>query len=98
MSLHRAAKRCDRGFVAPVLVAKAHIEMPFSDLLDSFRALILGNPVAPVLPGGPIHTGPGLCTNRRRTQKSRQLGFKCMGFSVTHLAFSESSVPSGISW
>jgi hypothetical protein len=36
MSLHRAAKRCDRGFVAPVLVAKAHIEMPFSDLLDSF--------------------------------------------------------------
>jgi hypothetical protein len=36
MSLYRAAKRCDRGFVAPVLVAKAHIEMPFSDLLDSF--------------------------------------------------------------
>jgi hypothetical protein len=40
MSFHRAAKRCDRGFVAPVLVAKAHIEMPFSDLLDSFSETV----------------------------------------------------------
>jgi hypothetical protein len=43
MSLYRAAKRYDRGFVAPVLVAKAHIEMPFSDLLDSFSRDCLKN-------------------------------------------------------
>src|SRR5215203_4664610 len=26
---HKAAKRCEGGFVAPFLVTKAHIEMPF---------------------------------------------------------------------
>jgi hypothetical protein len=35
MGPYKAAKRCDRGFAAPFLVTKAHIEMPFSYLLDS---------------------------------------------------------------
>src|SRR5215218_4997900 len=35
MGSHKAAKRCDRGFADPFLVTKAHIEMPFSYLLDS---------------------------------------------------------------
>src|SRR5829696_5412122 len=40
---HKAAKRCEGGFVAPFLVTKAHIEMPFGYLLDSLRSRILGN-------------------------------------------------------
>src|SRR5215212_4601870 len=44
MGSHKAAKRCDRGFADPFLVTKAHIEMPFSYLLDSLRGSILGNP------------------------------------------------------
>ena len=44
MGSHKAAKRCDRGFAAPFfLVTKAHIEMPFSYLLDTFRGGIPGN-------------------------------------------------------
>jgi hypothetical protein len=35
MGSHKAAKRCDRGFAAPFLVTKVHIDMPFSYLLDS---------------------------------------------------------------
>ena len=35
MGSHKAAKRYDRGFAAPFLVTKAHIDMPFSYLLDS---------------------------------------------------------------
>jgi len=35
MGSQKAAKRCDRGFAAPFLVTKAHIDMPFSYLLDS---------------------------------------------------------------
>ena len=40
MGSHKAAKRCDRGFAAPFLVTKAHIDMPFSYLLDSLSETV----------------------------------------------------------